>query len=355
MKKNIIAALACTALLMASCNTVTMTSDTLKVASDAQSVTVADLDVKPRKEKTEEWNFVPFNIGQPSLAQRKNNLIAEIVNEQGADILVEPLVSFEKKLFGKRTLTISGRPATFKDFRKPTTSDIAAFNALKPGPAKKEVVSAPQKERKAKPKAVASIKKKKATHYLRAGFNFMKIAKTDTYEDEDVGDISRKLGYDFTFGFQKATRLNGLYWGMEYGVGSRGFSEEWEEEDWKGEYNMICHNIHLSPITLGYQYAISENLKVDVHFGLYVSMDYLHKESLKESEKNKYGDWVEYDDDSESWGITGDDIWDGGIKLGIGAWYKRYNLDLTWQRGFSDYLPYNGHASNVMLRVGVAF
>lgn len=194
MKKNIIAALACTALLMASCNTVTMTSDTLKVASDAQSVTVADLDVKPRKEKTEEWNFVPFNIGQPSLAQRKNNLIAEIVNEQGADILVEPLVSFEKKLFGKRTLTISGRPATFKDFRKPTTSDIAAFNALKPEPANRNVASAPQKEKEASPKLVASTKKKKSTHYEK-GFRFGATVGMNLSTISDL-EMGSKVGFN---------------------------------------------------------------------------------------------------------------------------------------------------------------
>ncbi|MBQ8276860.1 MAG: hypothetical protein IJY00_00200 [Bacteroidaceae bacterium] len=104
MKNLTIAAFAGIVVFAASCTTVERTATTTPVqASVKQYPTVADLDVKPEKVKrTENWNFSLFNIGRPSLAQRKKNLVADMVEGAKADVLVEPQYSYTKKLFGPR-------------------------------------------------------------------------------------------------------------------------------------------------------------------------------------------------------------------------------------------------------------
>lgn len=136
MKRNFILLLAGMALLATSCSTVRKsTSTSMAVESGVyQYPTVADLDVKPKVEKQIVWNFVPFNLGQPSLENRKQNLKADIIKENGADVLLEPQIVYTKKPYGERTLTITGYPATFKDFRKATEADLKALEVVIPAP-----------------------------------------------------------------------------------------------------------------------------------------------------------------------------------------------------------------------------
>lgn len=136
MKRNFILLLAGMALLATSCSTVRKsTSTSMAVESGVyQYPTVADLDVKPKVEKQIVWNFVPFNLGQPSLENRKQNLKADIIKENGADVLLEPQIVYTKKPYGERTLTITGYPATFKDFRKATEADLKALEIVIPAP-----------------------------------------------------------------------------------------------------------------------------------------------------------------------------------------------------------------------------
>lgn len=130
-----LAAALCGLLSATSCSTLRKSSSTaLPIESSVrQYPTVVDLEVKGEKiSKQVEWNFVPFNLGQPSLANRKQNLLADAVKEQEADILLEPQMTYTKVSFGKRTLTVTGYPATFKNFRKATSEDLEALKAVRP-------------------------------------------------------------------------------------------------------------------------------------------------------------------------------------------------------------------------------
>lgn len=120
--------------LLSSCSVMKKsTSTAINVESGIyQYPTVADLTVKKKIEKVVSWNFVVFNWGQPPLELRKSNLIADIIKENDADILLEPQMIFTKKLFGKRTLVITGFPASFKDFRKATNEDLKALEMTIP-------------------------------------------------------------------------------------------------------------------------------------------------------------------------------------------------------------------------------
>ncbi|MBQ8225982.1 MAG: hypothetical protein IJZ92_00880 [Bacteroidaceae bacterium] len=124
-----------TALLLglASCTTIKRTADTVNIdAKISQYPTVADLEVHKKVEVTKTWNFRPFHIGEPKMKYLKGNMIAEILKEAGADVLLEPQIIYSRTSFGERKYTISGYPATFKNFRKATKADLEALKTEQP-------------------------------------------------------------------------------------------------------------------------------------------------------------------------------------------------------------------------------
>ena len=53
--------------------------------------------------------------------------------------------------------------------------------------------------------------------FLRGGLNVMKMT------GDGAEDTGSKLGYNFVYGFQKQFGSVGTYWGLEFGLGSRGW------------------------------------------------------------------------------------------------------------------------------------
>lgn len=199
--------------------------------------------------------------------------------------------------------------------------------------------------------------------YVRLGVGFM----TFTGEDGENWNTKSKVGYDLSFGFQKPlANVNGLYWGMELGLGSRGFALDVKE----GSDKYMLHNIRFSPFTFGYKYALTDDIQLDGHLGAFVSFDYAGKSKWEnedgEGDDIKLGDW----EDEFGWDWN---RFDAGMEIGVGVWYKRFNLDFTYRRGFikpieyigewvDDYAGYAGidskpgvYNSNFMLRLGIAF
>lgn len=181
---------------------------------------------------------------------------------------------------------------------------------------------------------------------IRAGVNFMKVV------GDDAEGLNGKVGYDVSFEFNKPiSALNGLYWGMEFGLGSRGCSFDTDYED---DLELIAHNIRYSPFIIGYKYNLTSDFKLDAHLGAFVSVDYTGKMSAGD-EDLKMGDWK--DEADIDWQRV-----DAGIRLGAGVWYKNFNLDFTWHRGFIkpfteaeyDYTM-KANASNFMIRLGMSF
>lgn len=224
--------------------------------------------------------------------------------------------------------------------------------------------------------------KAETTWFIRLGMSINNLANgTDAYlsnfDDDGEGSVGSKVGMDLNFGFMKNIGKSGLYWGMDLGLGTRGasckgswHSPEYEYVDGKkieyiATYNekgsVMTWNLKYSPFTIGYKYAITDDLKLDGHLGIYVSYDFAGGTKYK---------W-EYDDDSEdlSFSEIKDEDWDyqpfdAGMQIGIGAWWKKFNLDITYQRGFVPAANlWNGnknnysdiYSSNLMLRIGYAF
>lgn len=171
----------------------------------------------------------------------------------------------------------------------------------------------------------------------RVGLNIMNAA------GKDSKGLSNKIGYDLSAAFNKPIGTSGLYWGMDLGLGSRGYSAE--EGDY--EFKHIAHNIRWSPFMLGYKYAIADDWKLDGHIGAFASFDYAGKEKEEwedESDEWKIGDWDDYH------------RFDAGLTVGIGVWYDRFNLDFTYQRGFVEtWKDTKLYQSNFRLALGIVF
>lgn len=170
--------------------------------------------------------------------------------------------------------------------------------------------------------------------YLRGGLNMAGLA------GDGADGMDRKAAYNFAVGFQKPITNIGAYWGMDFGLGSRGWKVD--------ELKTMTNNIQVSPFTFGWKYGITDNFYIDGHVGVFASFDYLGK--------------MKYDDESISMGDWEDELelewnrFDAGMNIGFGIWYDRLNFDFTFQRGFVEAATDSkAYTSNLMLRLGVAF
>ena len=129
---------------VSSCSTIRKsTVSTVDVETSVlQYPTVADLDVMNKVEKSITWTFNPLKFEK--LSQIKTNLMADLLKEAGADVLLEPQYTFTKVSYGERTLTITGFPAKFKNFRKANADDIHALNAVYSDPTETPVYNVAQ-------------------------------------------------------------------------------------------------------------------------------------------------------------------------------------------------------------------
>lgn len=178
--------------------------------------------------------------------------------------------------------------------------------------------------------------------FLRGGLNVMGFA------GDGAENLDKKLGYNLMYGFQRPVGSIGTYWGMEFGLGSRGYKFEVDGT----EINLMAHAVEVSPFTFGWKYGLTEAVKVDVHLGVFAHADYTGKAKFKNKKQEKsvgMGDWE--DELHVDW-----NRFDVGLNAGFGVWYDRFNLDFTYQRGFVE-APKDSemYTSNLLIRLGVAF
>ncbi len=219
---------------------------------------------------------------------------------------------------------------------------------------------------------------KAATEWIvRAGISLNNAAGSATSAWKDyhtgadagiVGDASLgcNVGGDFSAAFNRAMGKNGLYWGMEFGIGSRGAKgkTEYGGTDWyeNSTQSISTWNVKYSPFIFGYKYNLNEDMRLDAHLGVFASFDFAGSGKA---------DW-EYDDggDEDKVSLGDEDLegfqrFDAGMHVGIGFWWKRFNIDITYQRGFISAMDWDSHyddfndksvySSNLMLRLGVSF
>ena len=85
-----------------------------------QKPVLVDLDVKVTKVSTTSTGYLSKST---KLEDIKAQAVADVVKQASADVLVEPV--FEISITGKRvTITVTGFPGTYKNFRSITAEDI---------------------------------------------------------------------------------------------------------------------------------------------------------------------------------------------------------------------------------------
>ena len=202
-------------------------------------------------------------------------------------------------------------------------------------------------------KITTAPKESKTTWMFKVGMatnNFV----GDAMEDE----VGAKIGYNFGLEFNRTMGKKGAYWGMDFLFGSRGYKYSESEDGVSYEEKLKTHNFQWSPFNFGWKINVANKISIDPHVGLFVSIDYAGKQV---SSIEGYGEKYE-----EEIGIF-DEEYDGyipvdmGMKIGVGVWFnKKFNLDLTYQRGFVNTFDfedsdYTANASNFLIRLGYAF
>lgn len=121
-----------TAVLLAlcSCSTISHTCEYENVDTKVVSVTVADMTVRPQRiEHTSNWKWRPFNT--VSVSHETEKATGELLKEIGADVLVEPQYIVKRRgLFRGGSVTVSGYPATYHNFRPMTEADAITISTL---------------------------------------------------------------------------------------------------------------------------------------------------------------------------------------------------------------------------------
>jgi len=128
MKFQFSLVIACSCFVMASCSVSKSKSSTIKtididLTGIVQKPVIVDLDVKENKVSgvaTENTEAVNINIV-------KQEAIADAVKKANADILVEPMFTTET-VGSKITVTVTGFPANYKNFRPIKQEDIPLLN-----------------------------------------------------------------------------------------------------------------------------------------------------------------------------------------------------------------------------------
>lgn len=112
-----------TALLFASCTSIRHTADTVAVNPTVVSLTVADMIVSPtRVTRTTSWSYNPFR--RVSISTIKSNTEATLLNEAGADVLLEPQYIITRRGFMRGgSVTVIGYPAKLQNFHSMTPEE----------------------------------------------------------------------------------------------------------------------------------------------------------------------------------------------------------------------------------------
>lgn len=186
--------------------------------------------------------------------------------------------------------------------------------------------------------------------YARAGISINTLAVSEASDEMSVGS---KAAFALDLGFQRNIGKSGLYWGMELGLASRGatfgisdeYKDQYDEDEleyYKASYS--AWGLKYSPFTIGYKYGLTDDIKIDGHLGGFVSYDFSKKMKGDDVDDDIFDEYQNFD---------------AGLQVGIGVWWKKFNLDFMYQRGFVDtqllYGCDGSYSSNFSIRLGYSF
>lgn len=188
MRKSLIIG-AASVLALSSCSTITHTTQTASVDTQVYNVTVADMNVSAEKQSvTTEWSWSPLRT--ISLSSVKENAAAALLDKTGADVLVEPQYVVKRNgLFRGGSVTVTGYPATYSNFRPMTKDDaevVATINGKIGVTAHRIGTTAPA--------VLAPLQKALTTKTPRAGHSFINVLGGVVADRDDTYDVGYAIG-----------------------------------------------------------------------------------------------------------------------------------------------------------------
>lgn len=176
-------------LSLSSCSTITHTTQVEPIDTQIYNVTVADMDVSKQKQSaTTEWSWSPFNTF--SLSTVKENAEAKLLEQTGGDVLVEPQFEVHRRgLFRGGSVTVTGYPATYSNFRPMTASeaDVVALANGKAAIAATAIATTAQAIFK-------PVKKKPVNYFATERYSFVNILGGANFDYDNSFDTKAAFG-----------------------------------------------------------------------------------------------------------------------------------------------------------------
>lgn len=205
--KRILGLLALSVLLLSSCQTLQKTARTARTESSLQSATL--VDIEPATEQRVTHTMTPTKEERRGgLKNVRQAAEAKVLAEYNADLLLDPLYVITKKrmLFGSKvtSITVSGRPAHYKNFRTLPDSvwSNPAFRGVHPLPS---LYALPKSKRKGRSNEVPTevFRPKGIAKYIMVapGFTNVEYTGDNRLHDEEEGN-GFGLGALFSMGYQ---------------------------------------------------------------------------------------------------------------------------------------------------------
>lgn len=225
----------------------------------------------------------------------------------------------------------------------------------------------------------------KALWILRAGINFndavgdWKDTQIDSWDKAYknlplTSKFPMQTGFNVSITFNKSFGQRPLYWGMELGLGTRGYkaNAEWSKSSvssgWgdvishtvKQNITLCTYNVEYHPFIFGYKYQFLQRMAVDIHASAFTSFDFAGKSTVYNYDYQQSSNTPREKEKSNSVNINDMDKFkrlDAGLNIGVGYWFGHFNIDFSWQRGFIKMFDIDDsyNAQNLKLKLGYAF
>lgn len=181
-----------------------------------------------------------------------------------------------------------------------------------------------------------SFKKAKSgtVWYIKAGANIANVSIDGAGDSPDA-----IFGYNVGITFDRPIGSKGIFWNSGLQLATKGWKYSYDDEEIKLNANKLE-----IPLTFGYKYRVNDNIAVDARIGGFVNYDVFGKITVKEDgdeESTNLADLEDYDSFS------------AGIQFGIGVWYQKLNLNITYQNGLVK--QNESKEKNWMISLGYAF
>lgn len=294
---------ACTTVRKASSSTAAIDAKVIQYPA------VADLQVKEKVEKTVTW---PFRFIEEPLSERKNNLVADILRSEGADVMFQMQSTYTKRPFGQRTLTVTGYPATFKDFRNATDEDIKAFDILSQD---KNECCADSHKYYRKPGKANTGRTAKRERDTRTPDRQVIVRAAYSIDGNFGYALLCNNGYSFGLEYRSFMKSD-FFWNVGLDFSTMGYSDEYSYLRVKYLYKALQ-----VPLGVGYRFNMGKHAALTFNTSLLLSF------SVKGEIEDSYYPSEKYSDDSE--------IFQAGFMLRTELWLSKLKLEIAYKPYFT--------------------